>query len=125
MPNPAFPLPEIDDACRSRFENSIERLTECGCWIWTGTISNDGYGKIYVGNGRTTNAQRVAWRLHRGEIPKDLYVLHRCDVRSCVNPDHLFLGTHAENMADRCAKYWARKGMLPPVKARPVCEATQ
>ena len=79
-----------------------------GCWLWTGAIKSNGYGHIgSEGPGgylkvRTTH--RVSWELHFGPIPAGLLVLHRCDVRNCVRPDHLFLGTHTDNMLDCIAK---------------------
>lgn len=90
-----------------RFWEKVEK-TE-GCWEWTGATNNDtksGSGKrgyIGVGN-KVKRASRVAWELTYGEIPDNLFVCHHCDNSLCVRPDHLFLGTHKENMNDRDAK---------------------
>lgn len=69
------------------------------CWTWTGQTSN-GYGRTTYGD-RSEAAHRVSWRLHRGDIPDGSMVLHRCDNPPCVNPNHLYLGDHAQNMRDR------------------------
>lgn len=74
-----------------------------GCWEWTGPRYPNGYG-MFSYQGRTQGTHRVAWMLTHGPIPDGLQVLHRCDNRPCVRPDHLFLGTQADNLRDCRAK---------------------
>lgn len=84
-----------------------------GCWEWTGAKDSGGYGcfgvKIESGKYRTTLAHRVSWELTHGPVPSGpgyhgVCVLHRCDNRTCVNPNHLFLGSNHDNAQDRSAK---------------------
>lgn len=75
-----------------------------GCWLWVGKIEASGYGRIWIEGLKQEGAHRVSWELHNGPITDGLFVLHRCDVKTCVNPEHLFLGTQLDNMRDRLAK---------------------
>ena len=77
-----------------------------GCWIWRGSLNSGwrgAYGRLRF-KGRTALAHRVSWELHFGPIPEKAEVCHSCDNPSCVRPDHLFLGTHADNMGDMMKK---------------------
>jgi len=78
---------------------STER-NAAGCWIWKGRKDPDGYGSLRDGE-KMKRAHRVSWELHHGPIPEGGKVLHKCNNPACVNPDHLKIGDHTENMADR------------------------
>jgi hypothetical protein len=84
----------------SRF---LAKVTKTGsCWLWIGAVGRDLYGNIRVGSGRgMVGAHRVSWELHNGEIERGKQVLHHCDNRLCVNPGHLYLGDHFDNMHDK------------------------
>lgn len=78
-----------------------------GCWIWKASFLRSGYGAFgWKQNGKLTmkNAHRVAWFLANGPIPEGMSVLHRCDNRKCVRPDHLFLGNQRDNLMDMILK---------------------
>lgn len=90
-----------------RFENNIERIPECGCWIWMGHTESNGYGRISIGK-KIILAHRFAYELYIGKIPDGLDACHDCDTSECCNPYHLFLGTNLDNMIDA-----AKKGRFP------------
>lgn len=96
-----------DTTLARRLGESLRRMSipepNSGCWLWTGYCNKDGYGRITI-DATTRYAHRVSWFLQNGEIPNGAFVCHRCDTPACVNPDHLFLGTHQDNMDDKVAK---------------------
>lgn len=77
--------------------------TKSGCWEFSGAISSTGYGKVGFA-GKVWNAHRLSWFFHNGNIPDGMFVCHNCDNRKCVNPKHLFLGDHIDNMVDMLKK---------------------
>ena len=97
----------ISDKDTARFWSKVEFASDC--WMWTAYRGDDGFGKN-KGYGRYSYsytqslAHRFVWVTINGPIPKGLCVLHHCDNPGCVNPEHLFLGTHTDNMADMIAK---------------------
>ena len=93
--------------CDASMAQRLEELSipepNSGCWLWLREPTTAGYGKIRY-KGQQDYVHRVSWKVHHGAIPIGLWVLHKCDVRLCVNPTHLFLGTHLDNVADMVAK---------------------
>lgn len=86
------------------FEARILPEPNSGCWLWDGDLSNGGYGRFWI-NGKRYRAHRYALQCHLGRpIPDGMNVCHRCDLPSCVNPEHLFIGTQSENMLDAVNK---------------------
>lgn len=98
----------------SYFWERVQKGVDDDCWIWCGPIHKArGYGSASLG-GRPTPAHRASWMVHRGVIPADMFVLHKCDNPPCVNPNHLFLGTNQDNYDDRDAKDRVRHGSKHP-----------
>jgi hypothetical protein len=92
-----------DNGICQKIEAYSMPVTETGCWIWMRSNKARNYGCIWYRN-KTMFAHQVSWIAFKGEIPKGLCVLHHCDTPECVNPDHLFLGTHLDNMRDMLKK---------------------
>lgn len=90
---------------RERFDAKWTPEPNTGCWLWMAALSKYGYGKIgNEGERRTIPAHRASYLLHVGPIPAGLFVCHACDVRHCVNPDHLWLGDAGDNARDAASK---------------------
>lgn len=89
-----------------RLWSRLEPDLNSGCWLWNGPVWANGYGVIGRGgrDGGTFGAHRAAWEVTNGPIPPGMNVCHRCDTPPCINPAHLFLGTTADNIADKTAK---------------------
>jgi len=103
MPNASNPIAELTEKDKERFWKRVEKRGPDECWLWRGLLTRGGYGSIRIGRKMVTT-HRVSYFISFGQITNGLHALHKCDVRNCVNPAHIFLGTNLENMIDREAK---------------------
>lgn len=90
-----------------RFWSKVNKTDTC--WLWQGGISDKGYGGFWDGK-NWIKAHRFSFELHFGNIPENFHILHKCDVRHCIRPDHLFLGTNKDNVNDKVMKDRQAKG---------------
>ena len=97
-----------------RFWQKVERRNDNECWIWKGSRDARGYGRLNPGVGLSpVKAHRLSWELANGPIPAGMFACHKCDTPSCVNPNHIFIGTPKDNSMDCSAK-----GRLNPVSRK-------
>jgi hypothetical protein len=96
----------------ARFDSKVSLDQASGCLEWTAGLFDSGYGQfsLRIGSKHNVRAHRFAWERERGVIPNELNVLHHCDNRKCVNVNHLFLGTDAENASDKVSKNRQNRG---------------
>ncbi len=123
---------ETKELLKERFDKKWELHNASGCWMWNGTrhTPNGAYayqsGEMVVLN-RKVRAHRVAWMVYRGPIDAGQFVLHKCDNPLCVNPDHLYLGSHADNMRDMAVRgrtHWKKVSSELAAEIRASTEST-
>lgn len=88
---------------RENLENNVVPEPNTGCWLWLGGSSSTGYGNFHI-NGKQTRAHKAYYEHFKDAVPEGLCVLHKCDTPSCVNPEHLFIGTNRDNILDMIKK---------------------
>lgn len=127
QPPGSAPIPGIITAKQIRnFWSKVPVGEADACWLWKGCKHRNGYGGFQTGslsdaNRTMTSAHRVAWMITNGPILNGLFVCHRCDVRDCVNPAHLFLGTNSDNIRDAIRK--GRAAAKPPARTKLTADA--
>lgn len=111
------------DKSLKKLRKNVRIAEATGCWEWTKQKTKDGYGRFMISY-KSYRAHRASWEIHHGPIPEGMCVLHKCDNPSCVNPDHLFLGTQQDNMKDMrrkgrgydISKCLVKAKGIPPIK---------
>lgn len=102
--HPDYP-PGINTDFEKNFWKFVDKKSDNECWNWTNKRTNGrGYGRTYTGYAKWMYAHRASWLINKGPIPDGLFVCHKCDNPSCCNPNHLWLGTNADNQKDKFAK---------------------
>jgi hypothetical protein len=97
-------------------------VPEAGCWLWDGSWNGNKRGQLHIDGEGMIMAPRFFYQHHVGPIADGLFVCHKCDTPACVNPDHLYLGTHTDNMRDRRRK---GRGWNPPGEGNPNSRLTE
>jgi hypothetical protein len=118
---------EYTESTREKFWAKVSKPEGADCWIWIGARVNDEYGQMNIAHKRVL-AHRISYELKYGSIPTGSLILHHCDVRQCVNPDHLYAGSYSDNIRDRWkrnrasfAKLLAVDRKMVPRKRKPTC----
>ena len=109
MPFYACAMPRTARPPQDRFWAMVKKGAGDACWLWAGNVGTHGYGQISLVSNRVQTTHRFSWEIHNGSIEKGVCVLHKCDVKRCVRPDHLKLGTQLENVRDMHEKQRASK----------------
>ena len=108
-PNKNYPKVRNNKSLYERFLLKFDESKVGECWEWAASLDGRGYGQIKNGKSMS-RAHRISWEYYNSQIPEGMHVLHRCDNPVCVNPHHLFLGTHQDNMRDMARKGRSTKG---------------
>lgn len=111
-----IPKEKLDERLIRRFFSKVDITNNWECWNWIRHIDTVGYGRFYI-DGINDLAHRISFIIHYGEIQQNMQILHNCDNRKCVNPNHLFIGTNLDNVNDRVVKNrsYRPKGELSPL----------
>jgi len=118
-------LPPLRPDQIEKFWSKVRKAGPDECWLWTASGYMNGYGKMNLSFGdwfMTTGAHRISYAIHFGSIPKNRYVLHKCDVRRCVNPNHFFIGDALDNARDKIKKGRDNSGTVNGMARKDVSE---
>ena len=122
-----FGVISMKKSALDRFYEKVEQVTESGCWIWTGSLNDKGYGQFhdydvsFATHRGNVSAHRWSFNFFKGPLMEGAHVCHSCDVPCCVNPDHLWIGTHQDNMRDLWTKGRGTKGRVFPERSKAFC----